>query len=232
MSPVYEAIGPMAFSEVFERAGFVADWSNQFADPPPAYLYDFRGLRLTISQQVNQYLRPVYLCFGHWKSERSFGEVSYQLPLTADSYDQGCAWIVYAVKSSGFESAEMPDWYQLGLDAQGELPWKERQRAYEARPHCSVESEWFRLAAKKLRAHAETAEDSELAAFSFDGEALRISAGALNLVLAASGAAWPVRYSIRSRSLEDLPRRISGPFVPISVWEGRLTVGNRGWEIA
>ena len=79
----------------------------------------------------------------------------------------------------------------------------------------------FKVAAKRLRPLGDVASESDLLWFAFDGEALRIAGCGTAVILPATGNAWDLRYAIKGRKLNHLPRRLADPVV-IGVWDGRL----------
>ena len=99
------------------------------------------------------------------------------------------------------------------------------------RPTCSVEKDWFKLAAKRLRPLANSASESDLVWVSFNGEALRIAGCGTTVIVPAIGTAWDAHYAIKAPQLDHLPKRLTNPVV-IAVWEGRLSVGRRVWNLA
>jgi hypothetical protein len=91
-------------------------------------------------------------------------------------------------------------------------------KEYAARPTCAVEKDWFKVAAKKLRARADAASENDLLWFAFSGERLKIAGCGAAVIVPATGAAWDARYAIKAKQLDHLPKRLSDP-VMIGVWE-------------
>ncbi len=91
-------------------------------------------------------------------------------------------------------------------------------------------TDWFRVVATKLRSMAATANDRDFVSLAFDGEALRISACGRTFIVQAAGTAWKECYAIKATALDHLPKRLTNP-VPVSIWEAKLTIGNRVWSL-
>jgi hypothetical protein len=93
-------------------------------------------------------------------------------------------------------------WMDDGRLWRDHLPWVRRMNEYKARPWCSVEKDWFKLAAKKLRALAVSASTSEtdLVWLSFDAEILRIAVGGETVIVPATGTAWDARVCYQGKT--------------------------------
>jgi hypothetical protein len=113
----------------------------------------------------------------------------------------------------------------------GPPAWVRRIEEYKARPTCSVEKDWFKVAANKLRPLADAASESDLLWFAFNGETLKIVGCSAAVIVPATGTAWDARYAIKAKQLDHLSKRLNDPVV-IGVWEGRLSVGRRVWNLA
>jgi hypothetical protein len=213
---------------IFDCLGFKEDW-EAITDQRPAYYYDFGNLRLTAAE-VMGFGRPRFHFGGVWRGVNSMSMVDFEMPVEVESLEQGAAWIAYGIGES-FRPLHPTPWLADGRTWQDHLPWVRRMEEYKARPTCSVEKEWFKVAAKKLRPLADVASASDLLWFAFDGEALRIAGCGVAVILPATGTAWDLRYAIKGTQLDHLPTRLPDPVV-IAVWEGTLSVGRRVWTLA
>ena len=74
-------------------------------------------------------------------------------------------------------------------------------------------------------------ERRRIAWLSFDGEALRFIVCGTTIIVAAAGTAWTARLAIEGRALDHLPKRLRDP-VSVSIWDGKLNIGNRTWVLA
>jgi hypothetical protein len=99
--------------------------------------------------------------------------VDFEMPLEVESLEQGTAWVAYGV-GEGFRPLHPTPWLEDGRAWHDRLPWVRRLEEYKARPTCSVEKDWFKVAAKKLRPLAGAASESDLLWFAFNGEPLKI----------------------------------------------------------
>ncbi len=213
---------------VFESLGFREDW-DAITDQRPAYYYDFGNLRLTAAEVMGFGL-PRFHFGGVWRGVNSISMVDFEMPLEVESLEQGAAWIAYGIGES-FRPLHPTPWLADGRAWRDRLPWVRRMEEYKARPTCSVEKEWFKVVAMKLRRLADVASESDLLWFAFDGEALRIAGCGAAVILPANGNAWNCRYAIKGTQLDHLPVRLTDP-VMIGVWEGRLSIGRRAWTLA
>ncbi len=214
---------------LFETLGFEEDW-EAITDQRPAYYYDFGNLRLTAAEVMSDYLKPCFHFGGVYRGANSITMVDFKMPLEIESFEQGVAWISYGI-GDRFKPDLPTPWLADGRTWTEHLPWVRHMRAYERRPRCSVAKDWFRVAAKKLRPLAAIASECDLVWLAFDGEALRITGCGATIIVPATGTAWDTRYAIKGTKLDHLPKRLSDPVV-IGVWEGKLTIGKRVWNIS
>lgn len=222
---------------VFEQLGFEEVW-NASTDTPPAYRYDFGNLQLTASQVMSQYLRPVFYLYGvavgygsDHKMMRSLTEVSLDLPLHVESFEQGVALIAYAI-GKNFEPIKPCYWLHQGREWQDYLPWVRERKAYEARPQCQVDREWLKVVRTKLKAQRHGEHGVVPVQFRFDGEILRISVGKHIFPVPAEGKAWTNIYAIEVDTVNFLPQRLMRAMVNLSVWKDHFCIDNHRWKLA
>lgn len=200
-------------------------------DQPPGYRYYSKNLDLTAAEVMGEHFRPVILFGGTYSDGRILAEISFEMNLDVESFEQGVAWIAYGVGQGGLRDPHV-DWLEKGYEWADTLPWVRDRKEYEARPNCSVEREWFRVPVKKLRELADKASEQDLASFSFDGEVLKVRSKGTTIAAPASGLAWDRSYSVKTRKLEFLPKRLMSHLIDVSVWRGRLYIGNTLFELA
>ena len=218
----------MRTRELFEILGFEEVWGSM-TDQEPAYRYDFGNIELTAVQVTNLSFQPIFLLGGIARDKRSIMEINQEMPLEVESFEQGVAFIAYAL--GDYRPQKNIMWIEQGRKWMEFLPWEQRRREWASMPKCLVDREWFRIAAKKLREHAKFAQSNELVSFEFDGEVLRIKTPVEFIAIPAQGAGWDQAYFLRLSELDFLPKRIMRVPVSLSIWEGRLTIGNRGFQI-
>ena len=66
-----------------------------------------------------------------------------------------------------------------------------------------------------------------LARLSFDGEVARFSAAGASIIFAAEGVAWPAAIGFALCDFKTAIKRLAGPTVQFSLWEGHLAIGQR-----
>lgn len=212
---------------ILSSAGFKEDWSYQYTDQQPTYVYRFDDLVLRATQVTSRFLRPIFLFSGICRQPRTLIDVQFEMPTHLETHDQGIAWIADALKRHGYWPIDPPAWCEKGLAAKGELPWVRSTRLYEARPQCSVESDWLRVVARKLKARAAVSRHDAELELAFDGAVLRIVAESEFWVMPAKGKGWDEVIKVHeSGLLWALARLPKGP-LHLAIWEARLHLGQK-----
>ena len=221
----------MKMRSVFETLGFQED-EEAITDQRPAYTYHFGNLRLSAAEVTDGHLMPSFLFSGVWRGAggRSITMVNFLMPIEVESFEQGVAWISFGIGKK-FQPCFPSPWLADGRTWVDHLPWERDMAAYARRPQCSVEKDWFRVATKKLRPRAAGALEANLVWLSFDGETLRIAGCGETIIVPATGTVWDTRYAILAKQLDRLPTRLTS-LVHVTMWDGRLSIGNRGWMLA
>lgn len=214
---------------LFASLGFQENW-EAITDQRPAYFYDFGNLRLTAAEVMSDQLKPCFHFGGVIRGANSIEMIDFEMPLEVESFEQGVAWISYGI-GKNYRPSNQTRWLEDGAAWQESLPWVRRLEAYKGRPRCAVEKDWFKVAVKKLRSMPESASEGDLASVSFDGEILRIACNGSTVTVPAVGAPWVTSYAVSASQLANLPRRLTDP-VRISVWDGKIAIGNRAWNLA
>jgi hypothetical protein len=214
----------MQARDIFEKLGFEKIWGTA-TDQEPAYRYDFGNIQLTATQVTNLHFKAVFLLGGVARDERSGGMIDFQMPLEVESFEQGVAFIAYAIRD--FSPQKPTPWLEQGRQCAELLPWVREMRMYEGRPHCSVDWEYFRVTVQKLREQLSSADPSEVVSFEFDGEVLRIKTPHALFAMPARGVRWDQRYFLQMSKLDFLPKRITHRPVSFSIWEGKICIGSR-----
>lgn len=215
--------------DLLTQLGFQENW-NAITDVQPGYFYDFGNLRLEANQVMSRYLQPVFLVTGVWKTPRIMSMIESEMLTTVDSYEQGVALIAHAV-GDGFVPLIPTPWLADGRAWKDHLPGVAKQKAYAARPQCSVDSEWFKVAAKKIQEAIANSGKNDVASFSFDGEILRIEVCNKLVAMPGTGEAWKESYRISAQALGFLYKRIVGYPVYLSIWENHLVIRKRRFKL-
>lgn len=217
----------MKLRHVLEQIGFLPQ-EAEFTDEQPGYVYDFGNWQLEAVQLTSLYLVPHFQFNGIVQTSYTLAQIAFEMPLEIESREQAIAWIAYGLRPH--KPANVPQWLTEGAALSHLLPWERKRAAFEARPQCMVEKEWFRIAVKKLRQLPPELTEVQLLHVTFTGELLRFTLGDLVIICPASGTPWGQHYAIKASELHHLPKRLQ-PLVHVSVWEDRLHIHNRAWRI-
>jgi len=186
--------------------------------------FRFQGLKIQaligLSPRIFQ---DVVFFTGSFSDHRTLGQIMFETPTAFESFEQGVAWIADHI-SRRIPASVHIHWIDQGREWRDHLPWVRQQAAYDARPHCRIDRDWFKLAAARLRDWLVDADPAAPAVFAFDGHTLTIHGPLGPLPLPAEGAAWPRTYSIRLADLRGLPKRLMHHQVEIGIWDGHLSI--------
>jgi hypothetical protein len=219
----------MQTREVFKALKFEEVW-GEMTDQDPSYRYNHGNLELTAVQVTNKYIQPIFLLRGVANDGRNMMMIDCEIPLQVESFEQGVAYIAFALHD--FQPQKPILWLNQGRQWAELLPWERNRRKYAERPKCFVDWEWFRVAANKLREQAKSADPNDFAIIEFDGEVLRIKTRVELIAMPAQGTSWDQPCFIPVSKLNFLPKRITKQPVCLSIWDGKLTVGNRAFQLS
>ena len=167
---------------------------------------------------------------GILKTPRTIGEVDFEMPRRVTSQEQCAAWIVWHLDGFAEGGVFIPvrevEWVIEGRKSKYLLPWVIDLTAYNARPQCSVQRDWLRLALKTLSGHLAKVANESPVKLSFDGEVLLIRCAEKVVVLPGEGLPWPQDFTIPAGKLLNLPKRLMHEHIGVSIWESRLTIGH------
>ncbi|HYE37087.1 hypothetical protein [Methylocaldum sp.] len=156
------------------------------------------------------------------------------MPSEVESLEQGVAWVTWCLDDHSpkgmFEPASPIPWLAVGRQNRHLLPWEKERAAYAARPHCTVERAWARLALNTLAEKLNLVGEKTMAIFDFDGSVLRISCGETVIAMPADGLPWTQPFSIAAGLLRNLPKRLMTSAVEFSIWDSALQIGNRRYR--
>jgi len=191
--------------------------------------FDFGNCVLKVVVGVNEYFQSGFNFFGNFFTTRTSKTFIFFLPEEVASYEQGIALIAYYLRNTAFQIK--PQWLSDGLALNHYLPWKIESKAYDERPVAIIESEWFRVLVNKIQLSISASSDEDVTVFSFDGTILKVVCNLETFVISGEGKHWGRTATIKTKSLNFLPKRIQKGSVMIFIWEGILYVGNRRFEI-
>jgi hypothetical protein len=229
-------VGPAVSTwELLRSLGFAVN-PNLVSDVVPGLSFDFGNFKLDAICGANRNFVRVILLSGVMVTERSLREVECEMPPEVESAEQGMAWVAWCLDNGDtrrrFEPKIAPAWLAEGRRHFYLLPWKRTMAAYHARPHCSVERDWVRVAFKALEEQLKTVDDEAPVTFRFDGNVLTINCAGKVSPMPADGSPWTTRYSVRAGALRSLPKRLMSYRIEFSVWEAKLTIGNWAYRLA
>jgi hypothetical protein len=207
------------------------------SDFAPGHSFDFGDFKLTVGFLYNRNFAKLASFWGLLSTQGPSGltdsvsEISFEMPLEVESVEQCAAWIGWHVDRTGRTArGGRVAWLEMGRKHLVALPWLRQQASYDARPHCAAERDWVKVALKKLREMLKTADQNTNVSFGFDGTVMSIICGQQVIRLQAEGAAWSKSYRVAAANLRDLPKRLSARWVDFSVFEGKLSFGNRAYN--
>jgi hypothetical protein len=107
-------------------------------------------------------------------------------------------WIVWNLdqhSSRGtFRQARTVGWSDEGRQNRRLLPWVMSRVEYEARPQCTVQRDWLRLALKTLGERLASLRDNGIVVFSFDGSVFSVRCDKKVIAFAGEGLPWTVCF--------------------------------------
>jgi hypothetical protein len=198
-----------------------------FAEKGRKLHFKVDNLELEASQVWNEWLAPVVFLHGLYRGPRATGMIADDLPPEVESREQGLAYLAYYLDGSLPHPIAEPAWLKEGRSYQYLLPWNRRLAGFNARPQCSVQREWVRLAFKRLAAHLAKLDDDVPVIFGFGSGVLTIRCAGNLIAMPADGRSWTHCYSVKAAAFRKLPKRMMHDPVGFSVWDSALTIGNR-----
>ena len=200
-----------------------------FRSSPLGLQFDFGNCKLKAIEGLTPKLFYGISFLGNWKTKRSMGEIEFHLPAQMESYDQGIAFIAYYLRNA--ELLIIPEWLKDGFLLKELLPWEIEQKEYLANPTALIEHEWFRVIVKKLIETSKTCTDNDFTTFSFSASVLSIVSNGNKISCAATGNDWQRVATLKTKSLDFLPKRIPNRNVEIYSWKDKLHIGNRVFNL-
>lgn len=192
-------------------------------------IYDFGNFKLTAGDLINLRMQPVIYFTGVMCTSRTIVEVDFQLPRQIKSLELCVALIVYyldkAASNGIFSPTRDVAWLTEGRKNKNLLPWNIDQATYMARPRCTVQRNWLRVALKTLQDWISSENKDAILEISFDGSGLSFKCGRKTIVLPGEGQLWVNYYTIPLCKLMNLPKRLMGENIEISINNSILNIG-------
>jgi len=189
----------------------------------------FGNCNLKAIQGINRNFQEGFNFYCYYISNRTAGELEFFLPYQVDSYEQGLAFIAYYLRNADLKNK--PHWVNEGLALSEHLPWEKDRKEYNENPTATIEHEWFRVLVNKLRLLISYSKDEDVSTFSFDGTVLKVVCNNETFVVGGLGKGWQRTATVKTKSLDFLPKRISNRNVPVFIWKDNLHIGNRVFKL-
>lgn len=211
----------VSLESILTRIGFIPNGEG--------FQFDFGNCKLKAIQGIDRYFQEGFIFFGSYTSERSAGELDFFLPLKVESYEQGLAFMAYHLRNAYFRNK--PDWLNDGLALTEHLPWEKEKKAYKDNPTAFIGHEWFRVLVNKLRLLISTSTDEDVTTFTFDGTVMKVVCNNETFVVSGLGKDWQRTATVKTYSLDFLPKRIPNRDIIIYIWKDKLYIGNRVFNL-
>lgn len=183
-------------------------------------VFDFGNFKLDADLGLNRHFRKVVFFSGNWSTGREMGLIEFELPCKVESRELCAALIAYRIGDAPAEAG----WLSEGRQNQDLLPWKIELAAYNARPHCTVQRDWLRLALRTLASQLASMGDEAPVLLDFKDRVLSILCAGKVIALPGEGASWTHQVMIPAGNLRHLPKRLLNKEVSVAVWESRLSI--------
>jgi hypothetical protein len=214
--------------------GFQPDSTVVYSDIRPGLSLDFGNFKLSAVAVVSPYSGEIILFSGVLATCETLADVHFELPRRIESLKQCAAWIVWNLDQYGdqriFRPTRNVGWLEEGRQNRRLLPWVMSQAEYEARPRCTVQRDWLRLALKTLGKHLQSLPYDSTVSFSFDGCVFSIRCDKKVIAFPGEGLPWTVCFTVEVRTLHHSPKRFMSEYIELSVWESRIQVGSWSYE--
>jgi hypothetical protein len=198
------------------------------SDVMPGLSYDFGASKLSASHVLGRYFEEVVYFTGWIMTNRTMGEINFEMPLRIASLELCAAWIVWHLDKKAKIPSNMAPWLDLGRQNLHLLPWEmertRRLKSCENRLHCSIQRDWLKLALRSLAAILAECPDYEMVDLSFDGRVMTLACAGKNVIVGAEGSAWTNVFTIPVSSFRRLPKRLMNACVEVCIMDGNLSI--------
>lgn len=216
------------------QLGFVPDPTVVHTDEKPGLSFDFGNFKLSACWVINRQFVPCVVFSGTLITHRTLGQVWFELHRTVESREQCAAFIACSLDKyvihGQFEPLREVPWLAEGRNHKHLLPWERSMAAYRARPQCTVERDWLKLALKSLSQYLAHATDTQPVEIGFDGEVLSFRLAKDLVALPAKGSPWNAGFAILAGKLRNLPKRLMREHLGVSIDSSRLTIAKWSYE--
>jgi len=221
--------------DVLRDLGFQPDDTVVYSDVHPGLSFDFGDFKLSASCVTNLSVMEVVLFTGIWATPRTLTMIEFELPRRVISRGQLRAWIVWQLDQYSdqrlFKPARHVGWIEEGRQNRRLLPWVMSQAEFDARPQCTVQRHWLRLARKNLREYLGSLPDNAIVVFTFDGAVFSIRCDTKLIVFPGEGSPWTVCFRVEAKTLrQESKRRIMRQYIGVSIWNSRIEFGPWSYE--
>jgi hypothetical protein len=218
--------GTIRTMDVLRLLGFQTD-ARILSDDGPGLVADFGIVRLQAGA-YRKLLAEIVLITGVLATSSSLAQIHFEMPRYVDSSHFVTAWMVWHLdQHSEFRKIQNFPWVEEGRKHQSLLPWVKSPAEWRARPQCTVNRDWLRLALKTLADYALNLPDDAKFLFTFDGSVFSIKFNGKLIALAGEGVPWGVTFEVHVGALRRLPKRFMDADIGISIWESSIRIGNR-----
>lgn len=220
-------------TEALKKLGFKPDGSV-IADGGEGLSYNFGNLILSASRLVNLYFAEIIFVRGNCYDGRISAEIQIQLPLRVASIEQCAAFLAWEIDNQigeDFVPLTPTEWLNDGRNNFDSLPWMKEQKLYAARPQCTVNRDWLKLALRDLRLLLPQLKADDLLSFTFQNEIFSIRSNVKTIALPAAGNDWNSTYQITAGNFQNFPKRLDRQEIEISIWENHLSLARWRYPI-
>jgi len=94
-----------------------------------------------------------------------------------------------------------------------------------------IDHEWFQVLVNKIVKLVASSVDDDITTFSFEGEILKVLCNNNTFVVSGLGKDWEQIATVKTKSLDSLPKRILTEDVHIYISGNELTIGNINFKL-
>jgi hypothetical protein len=215
--------------------GFQPDPGLDYSDIRPGLSLDFGNFKLSAVAVTSPYSGEIVSFSGVLATPGALAQLQFELPRRVESLKQCAAWIVWNLDQQSdrrlFSPARHVGWIEEGRQNRRLLPWVMSQAEFDARPQCTVQRDWLRLALKNLREQLASLPEDATVDFGFDGAIFSVRCGTKVIAFPGEGLPWTVRFRVEAKTLrQESKRRLMREYIGVSIWNSRIGFGPWSYE--